>query len=511
VVYSCNIFASSHGEPILSGRSKRQKTAKNTRGGAASLPETRPEGDAVETVVLTEENRPATRRARNGRPLTEEQLERRVHDAGAQGIASGTGRSKWRTERLDRERSEKRIPVGESEWERGTEAVEEWGKGRMGEMRASAAKLNDSRERRNCCRAEKGSITRISDHERAPKPSARAASPHAQGGSVPGIKGFPVRVDEEEEEIVRVGDGRMGKKGQVGGPENGRKERNVGKEQFQQMGPAKESASGQAVLLCDECDNAENQELMLRCAARGCSTIVHVYCLDGEMEAMPTGEWFCTKCEIGREEQNGREGRHSASRSRRGSERGPSVTKPEVSTEPGQQGGSGHRSRYVLGGPPVCQQPGCTARAWYGEHQRGTAVPEVCYMHKSPGMVRKRAPICEVRGCTKVASYDFPGEKGRRRCNAHKEDGMFNLPRLCEFKGCLLVASFGSSLGRKSTRCSLHRCDGMVTIKTLCREHGCSARARYGYSGLGAQFCRQHSQEGMIHDPHGKSGLQRRM
>jgi hypothetical protein len=256
VVYSCDIFASSYGEPILSGRSKRQKTAKNTRGGAgfSILQETRPEGDAVETVVLTEENRPATRRARNGRPLTEEQLERRVHDAGARGIASGTGRSKWRTDRLDRQRSEKGIRVGESERGRGTEAVEKWGKSRGGEMRESAGKLDGSAEGVDRCRTETGSITVFSNFEIAPKPSARAASPHAQGGSVPGIKGQPAGVYAKEEETVGVGDGVMGEKGQVGGLEKGRKER-TGKEQRQQTGAARDGASGHAALVCDECDN----------------------------------------------------------------------------------------------------------------------------------------------------------------------------------------------------------------------------------------------------------------
>jgi hypothetical protein len=250
---------------------------------------------------------------------------------------------------------------------------------------------------------------------------------------------------------------------------------------------------------------------MLRCAARGCSTIVHVYCLDEEMEAMPTGEWHCTKCDNGREEQDQTEGRHSASRSRRGSERGPSGTEPEVTTEPGQHGGSGQQSQYVLGGPPMCQHPGCTERAWFGERRRGATVPQVCYMHKSPGMVRKNTRICEVRGCTKAAIYNFPDGKGRRRCSAHKEDGMFELSYLCEVKGCFTRASFGWSPGRKPTRCSPHWCEGMVTVNKLCQQHGCSVHAGYGYAGIGKQSCKKHSQEGMICNPHVNPGLREKV
>jgi hypothetical protein len=212
---------------------------------------------------------------------------------------------------------------------------------------------------------------------------------------------------------------------------------------------------------------------------------------------MPSGEWFCTKCEKGRKEQNGREGRHSAGRSRHGSERGPSGTEPEVTgTEPGQQGGIGQRSSYVLGGPPMCQHPGCTERAWYGERRRRATVPQVCNMHKSPIMVAKLHPICEVRGCTTTANYEFPGRRGARRCVAHKEDGMFVLSHLCEVKGCFTLASFGWSPGRKATRCSLHRCEGMLTVNKICQQHGCSFQANYGYAGIGRQFCKHHPKRG---------------
>lgn len=494
-------FAYPHGEPILSGGSKRQKSGQNTSGGArfSSLQETKPKEEAVETVVLSEENRPAHRRARIGEPLSEEQLERRVHDAGARRIASETGRSEWRRDTLDRKESKNRTSDGESEQGKALRSAETRGQSRGEGMQEGVGKVNGSPEGRNRCRAEKGSITV------SPKPSARAASPHAQGGSVAGITGHATR--PKEEETVCVGDGRAGEKGQVGGLEKGREERNVGKEEFQQTGAARDGASGYAALVCDECDSRENQELMLRCAARGCSTIVHVYCLDEEMEAMPSGEWFCAECEKGREEQDGTEGRCSASRSRRCSIRDPSGTEPEITTESGQQDESDQRSRYVLGGPPMCEHPGCTERAWFGERRRGATVPQVCYMHKSPGMVRKNTRICEVRGCTKAAHYNFPDGKGRRRCGAHKEDGMFALSNLCAVKGCFTMASFGWSPGRKPTRCSLHKCEGMVTTGKLCRQQGCSVRANYGYAGVGRQFCKHHSQEGMIHNPHMKCGL----
>jgi hypothetical protein len=119
------------------------------------------------------------------------------------GSASETGRSEWRADRLDREKSEERTSVGESEQGKASRSAETRGQSRGEGLREGVGKVNGSPEGHNRCRMEKGSITVFSDFERASKPSARAEPTHAQGGSVWGIKGHPGG-NEQEEERVRV-------------------------------------------------------------------------------------------------------------------------------------------------------------------------------------------------------------------------------------------------------------------------------------------------------------------
>jgi hypothetical protein len=167
-----------------------------------------------------------------------------------------------------------------------------------------------------------------------------------------------------------------------------------------------------------------------------------------------------------------------------------------------QQCESRQQSSYVLGGPPICQHPGCKHRARYKHRGPLGALPQVCNDHKFPKMVRINAEFCEVRGCTSTANFHFPGQKRRPRCGKHREDGMFHSSSICEVVGCLTTAtSFRWRAGQKAKRCSAHREEGMTTVSKLCRQPGCKIIAHYGYAGSRKSLCKQHSKEGMIHDP----------
>lgn len=206
-------------------------------------------------------------------------------------------------------------------------------------------------------------------------------------------------------------------------------------------------------------------------------------------------------CERPRGKQNTME-EGDATGPSRGSGENARVNRREAAGGIGQQQGKCRRqSSYVIGGPPECQHPGCTQRARYKHRGPSGAFPQVCNDHKSPGMVRTCAALCEVRGCTTTANFNFPGQKRRLRCGTHREDGMLHVSSICEVVGCLTTAGFQRSPGQKPTRCSAHREEGMMIFGKLCRQPGCKTIAHYGYAGSRKSFCKHHSKEGMIREP----------
>lgn len=225
--------------------------------------------------------------------------------------------------------------------------------------------------------------------------------------------------------------------------------------------------------MCDECGNAENPELLLRCAGAVCATTVHVYCSGEEKDEMPIGAWLCGECE--------------------------KVRQGKI-TRDGEGRGGAKLKEVVIRGPPKCCQPGCGRRAWYGIKQTvRTPFPEWCGNHKQLGMVKQNGPICEVLGCKVRASYTLEGKKMTTRCATHKERGMVQADHLCEVQGCRTAASYTRSRGRKATRCAAHKQERMVNIHLRCEVEACAARARWGFVGRGKRlrFCTLHKEQGM--------------
>lgn len=283
---------------------------------------------------------------------------------------------------------------------------------------------------------------------------------------------------------------------------------------------------------CDECGEGENPELIVRCARARCGTVAHIYCVSEEMDEVPEGEWLCDGCEE-ENEADKTAGPTERASLRRGGEAESIGMSSDSRTNVPNEGGGGRmgdlqrnrerlvqgkvpgggsgmqgskRKPYVIGGLPICQHAGCERRAWYSL-PGSEAYPRVCSSHKSRGMVVKCASICEVLDCQHVANYSFPGQTRRRRCGAHKEDGMFMLSSLCEVPGCLKPAGYGSSEGRKCTRCSRHKDEGTKIPLQRCKQPGCLVMPHYGYAGRSRSFCKRHSAEGMVHDPLVRSDL----
>lgn len=279
--------------------------------------------------------------------------------------------------------------------------------------------------------------------------------------------------------------------------------------------PLEGSDAEDDAIVCDECQLVENQELLLVCASRQCTSIHHVYCVLPELYEMPEGEWFCRVCQ--RDSTGAKKGRNA-----RGGHKGPANVMKDHSKGKGQQTkvrdasldgskaeymqdqmiqsrapnskprerggrvseqsseiqkGSSRKSpvaserpgTFPVGPPPQCNYPACGAQAYYGHKDPQkygalrTIVPTCCAKHKQSDMKRFGGRLCEVRGCVTRATFAFEGEKGRR-CASHLEQGMLQVASdPCRTKGCTRTASYGFPGERKRTACADHAKAGMVS------------------------------------------------
>jgi hypothetical protein len=66
-----------------------------------------------------------------------------------------------------------------------------------------------------------------------------------------------------------------------------------------------ESDAEDDYIVCNECVLVENQDLLLVCTGRQCTTILHLYCILPELYEMPEGKWFCRVCRDSKGPRNG--------------------------------------------------------------------------------------------------------------------------------------------------------------------------------------------------------------
>eukprot|EP01119_Soliformovum_irregulare_P015872 TRINITY_DN4531_c0_g1_i2.p1 TRINITY_DN4531_c0_g1~~TRINITY_DN4531_c0_g1_i2.p1 ORF type:complete len:770 (-),score=257.37 TRINITY_DN4531_c0_g1_i2:86-2395(-) len=64
--------------------------------------------------------------------------------------------------------------------------------------------------------------------------------------------------------------------------------------------PEEEEGEKYDVVLCQVCQSGENEDELLLCDQ--CDDGCHIKCLDPPLDAVPSGEWYCPKCSISREE-----------------------------------------------------------------------------------------------------------------------------------------------------------------------------------------------------------------
>lgn len=187
-----------------------------------------------------------------------------------------------------------------------------------------------------------------------------------------------------------------------------------------------------------------------------------------------------------------------------------------------------------------CDFPGCNKNPIFGIP--GTKHPICCGSHKLPNMVTVRGSLC---ACGKQATHNLPNEKKPLYCAKCAAVGMANVKtRKCEFPGCSAIPSFGQLGSKHATHCATHGIKiSLVDIKHptceaegchvtgsrhtkdcygqthwFCSSHGidlkddnprceginvdgtkCDIHPMYGLPGTKkAQFCKKHSQPGMI-------------
>mmetsp|Transcript_3855 Transcript_3855/g.6530 ORF Transcript_3855/g.6530 Transcript_3855/m.6530 type:complete len:386 (-) Transcript_3855:139-1296(-) len=149
----------------------------------------------------------------------------------------------------------------------------------------------------------------------------------------------------------------------------------------------------------------------------------------------------------------------------------------------------------------TCQHEGCDNAATYKQVGKKDC-KKMCSLHMDEGMVKfsNCCRQCAADGCTKVPSYNNPGEKARF-CTHHKEPGMINVFRkVCHVEGCNLAASFDAPGHQQARFCSVHRTAEMVNVKvTPCAHEGCRMKPYFNFRDQKqGKFCTQHKEEGMV-------------
>lgn len=252
--------------------------------------------------------------------------------------------------------------------------------------------------------------------EEAGGPQAPGSS---SGGSLEGASGSSdgraaVEKPLEGKRSLKKAPHGTGGKG-VGGAAGGRSKQSAG------QGSKKPAQTSEAVC-CDVCDESDNPELVVVCAGDCCQKVRHIYCHSEDLEEVPEGNWFCSVgCETREGEKTG----------------GP----------------------WELVGQPICSEPGCSKKAYWGYKGAGSLEKERCRKHKESDMVSNRVRTCEVLGCDTRPSYMPPGSKRRERCAKHKEQGMRH-EHACSEPGCDIVAGWRCTI-TKTRRCSSHKLSGM--------------------------------------------------
>jgi hypothetical protein len=148
--------------------------------------------------------------------------------------------------------------------------------------------------------------------------------------------------------------------------------------------------------------------------------------------------------------------------------------------------------------PKQCEVPGCLAYPSFNyPNEKGG---RRCAAHRLGGMADKRARRCTMPGCDRAASCGHPHNRSRTRCASHRLNGMVYLNHpMCTMPGCEKAASFSHPESKSRLRCSSHKLGGMVLrTQRVCAEPGCSKWPSFGFRGEPRLRCGAHKREGMV-------------
>lgn len=116
--------------------------------------------------------------------------------------------------------------------------------------------------------------------------------------------------------------------------------------------------------------------------------------------------------------------------------------------------------------------------------------------------------ICLESKCEKIASFNFPHNRRRLYCHAHKKIGMINVARRkCVSFGCNTIPNFNYPGERTKIFCHAHKKPGMINISRIrkCKYSGCGKYPSFNFPGeKGLLFCSEHKKPGMINLSHTK-------
>jgi len=154
-------------------------------------------------------------------------------------------------------------------------------------------------------------------------------------------------------------------------------------------------------------------------------------------------------------------------------------------------------SNQMVGGR-MCKQDGCSRRATH--NYKGTRGRIFCSDHALSGMLNVMNRRCAFGDCRTQARHNFPGEKQGIFCFEHRSKGMINVKdfTLCYTEGCRNVGRYGDK-GKPQRYCLAHRRPDMRIGRMFCEQEGCGTHPSYNFEGLTKlRFCVMHKLPGMI-------------
>jgi hypothetical protein len=114
---------------------------------------------------------------------------------------------------------------------------------------------------------------------------------------------------------------------------------------------------------------------------------------------------------------------------------------------------------------------------------------------------------CNHPDCNKHANFNNLGEKRRKFCAKHKEEGMVDVTHAkCNHPDCNKRAHFNNLGEKRGKFCAKHKEEGMVDVTNIkCNHPDCNKQANFNNLGeKRGKFCAEHKEKGMVDITHTK-------